>query len=247
MAQADAVQLYAAGSLKGALTDVAKVYEATSGGRVEATFGPSGLLRNEIEDGAKADIFAAANIAHAEALHDAGKAGPVRRFARNNMCALIRPGLNITSDNLLERMLDGGIKLATSTPAADPSGDYAFEIFDKAEALKPGAKAALANKALKLTGARDSAAAPAGRIAYGWHIDKGRANIFLTYCTNALAARKQYSGQKIVDLPDKLAIGAEYGLTVTNGASAAAESLADFILSPGGQNILATYGFSPWK
>ena len=36
-----------------------------------------------------------------------------------------------------------GSKVGTSTPDADPSGDYAFEVFRKAEALKPGAKAAL--------------------------------------------------------------------------------------------------------
>jgi molybdate transport system substrate-binding protein len=28
-------------------------------------------------------------------------------------------------------MLDRGVKLGTSTPKADPSGDYAFEVFRK--------------------------------------------------------------------------------------------------------------------
>ena len=44
------------------------------------------------------------------------------------------------------------MKLGTSTPKADPSGDYAFEVFRKAEAIKPGAQAALEKKALQLTG-----------------------------------------------------------------------------------------------
>ena len=245
--RADTVTLYAAGSLKGALGDVAKAYEAKSGNKVETRFGPSGLLRKEIAGGAKTDVFASANMKHPQALHEAGKAKPVRQFARNKLCALVKPGMNVTTANLLKQMLDPKVKLGTSTPKADPSGDYAFESFARAEALKPGAKVILEGKALKLTGARDSAAPPKGRIAYGWHVDEGRADIFLTYCTNALAARKQYAGQQMVELPDALAVGADYGLTVMNGAPAGAEQLAEFILSPDGQKILASYGFSPGK
>ena len=74
-----------------------------------------------------------------------------------------------------------------------------FEVFTKAEALKPGAQDRLEQKARKLTGAKDSAAPPAGRTVYGWHVAEGRADIFLTYCTNALAAQKQNPGQQIVD------------------------------------------------
>jgi molybdate transport system substrate-binding protein len=244
-AHADTVTLYAAGSLKGALSEVAKAYEAKSGNTVAAKFGPSGILKNELAGGAKADVFASANMAHPKALHDAGKSGPVTRFARNKLCALVKPGLTVTSDTLLDRMLDPQVKLGTSTPKADPSGDYAFESFAKAEALKPGAKAALETKALKLTGAKDSAMPPAGRIAYGWHVAEGRADIFLTYCTNALTAQKQYPGQQRVELPANLSVGADYGLTVMNGVGPAAQTLADFIASADGQKILANYGFAP--
>jgi ABC-type molybdate transport system substrate-binding protein len=246
-ARADTVTLYAAGSLKGALSDVAKAFEKSSGNTVKTKFGPSGLLRKEIADGAKADVFASANMTHPQALHAAGKSGAVRQYARNKLCALVKPGLAVTTANLLDRMLDPNVKLGTSTPKADPSGDYAFESFAKAEAVKPGAKAALEAKALKLTGAKDSAAPPPGRIVYGWHVDEGRADIFLTYCTNARAARKQYPNQQTVELPESLAVGADYGLTVMNGAAGAAQQLADFIVSSDGQNILAAYGFSPGK
>ena len=77
------------------------------------------------------------------------------------------------------------MKVGTSTPKADPSGDYAFEVFAKAEALKAGSRAALEQKALQLTGAPASAQPPAGRNVYGWHVAEGRADIFLTYCTAA--------------------------------------------------------------
>jgi molybdate transport system substrate-binding protein len=244
-AAAETVQLFAAGSLKGALTDVAKAYEAKSGHKVAMKFGPSGLLKKEIADGAKADIFASANMQHPQALFDDGTGGPVVRFARNKLCALVKPGLDVTSANLLARMMDGKVKLGISTPRADPSGDYAIEVFTKAEAIKHSAQDILEQKALKLTGAKDSAIAPAGRIVYGWHVAEGRADIFLTYCTNALAARKQYPDQQLVELPEALSVGADYGLTVISGAPVAAQEFAEFILSAEGQAILAGYGFAP--
>jgi molybdate transport system substrate-binding protein len=83
---------------------------------------------------------------HPQALHDEKKGGPVLRFARNKLCALVRPGFTVDSVNLLERMLDPNVKLGTSTPKADPSGDYAFEVFRKAETIRPGAQAILERK-----------------------------------------------------------------------------------------------------
>ena len=152
----------------------------------------------------------------------------------------MKPGLAVNSASLLESMLDANVKLGTSTPKADPSGDYAFEVFRRAEAIKPGAQAALEKKALQLTGGAGSAAPPAGRTAYGWHVAEGRADIFLTYRTNALAAQKENQEQQIVALPDSLAVGADYGLTVMNGAPAAAQGFADFIMSSQGQQILTS-------
>src|SRR5262249_36824180 len=166
-AAAETIQLYAAGSLKLALTEVARSYEDATGNKVEAKYGASGLLKNEILSGAKADVFASANMEHPQALHDEKKSGPVVRLARNALCALVRLGLKVDSANLLERMLDPAIQLGTSTPKADPSGDYAFEVFRKAEVIKPGAQATLEKKALQLTGNAASAPPPTGRSVYG--------------------------------------------------------------------------------
>jgi molybdopterin-binding protein len=160
--RADTIQLYAAGSLRAALTEVAKSFEAETGNNVQARYGPSGLLKDEIAGGARADVFASANMEHPQALSAAKKIGPVQLFARNRLCALVKSGLKVDSANLLERMLDPAIKLATSTPKADPSGDYALEVFAKAESIRPGARAALEKKAAQLTGSADSAQPPAG-------------------------------------------------------------------------------------
>ena len=159
-ARADIVQLYAAGSLRAALTDVATAFEAESGHAVQAKYGLSGILKAEIARGARADVFASANMEHPRALSAAAKSGPVVLFARNRLCALVKPGLKADSATLLERMLEPAVKLGISTPKADPSGDYAFEVFGKADAIKPGARAVLEGKALQLTGNATSATAP---------------------------------------------------------------------------------------
>jgi molybdenum ABC transporter molybdate-binding protein len=244
-ARAETVQLYAAGSLRSALTEVAKAFEAQTGNNVQAKFGPSGLLKDEIAGGAKADVFASANMEHPQALRAAGKGGPVLLFARNRLCALVKPGLKVDSATLLDRMLDPAIKLGTSTPKADPSGDYALEVFRKADAIKPGARTVLESKALQLMGGANSAQPPAGRLVYGWHIAEGRADIFLAYCTATREAQKQNPGQQIVELPDNLAVGADYGLTVIAGVSSAGEGFARFIVSPASQKILTSFGFAP--
>jgi ABC-type molybdate transport system substrate-binding protein len=240
----DAVLLHAAGSLRGALTEVARDFEKSSGLKVQAKFGASGLLKDEIAAGARAEVFASANMEHPLALVKASKSGPVVLFARNKLCALARPGLAVTRDTPLDRMLDGQVKLGTSTPKADPSGDYAFEVFRKAEAVRQNARPVLEQKALQLTGGPGSAAPPAGRNAYGWHIAEGRADIFLAYCTAARDAQKENAELQMIALPGVLAVSADYGLTVMADASPGAYRFALFTLSPEGQRILASRGFS---
>jgi len=70
-----------------------------------------------------------------------------------------------------------------------------------------------------------------------------KADVFLTYCTNAVLAQKDVQTLKIVRIPDELSVGADYGLLVRNGASNDAWRLAMYILSPEGQRILDEYGF----
>jgi molybdate transport system substrate-binding protein len=89
-----------------------------------------------------------------------------------------------------------------------------------------------------------SPAAPVGRNLYGMLVAQGRADLFLTYCTNATAAVRQNPDQQIVALPDSLAVSADYGLTVMLTASSAAWRFAFFILSNDGQRILANRGFA---
>lgn len=240
---ADDLTLYAAGSLKAALGEVAAAYESGYGTKVNTRFGPSGLLRKAIEEGERPDVFASANMAHPSKLASGGWGRPVVLFARNQLCALAQPDVQLTTDNFLETLLDEDVRLGTSTPKADPSGDYAWELFQKADAVQVGSFDKLSGKALQLTGGPDSQKAPEGRNTYGWVMGEKKADVFLTYCTNAVLAQKEVQDLEIVRVPETLAVGADYGLLVRNEAPDEAWRLAMFILSPEGQEILKSYGF----
>jgi len=242
-ASADSLTLYAAGSLKAALGDVAASYEKAYSSKVLTKFGPSGLLRKSIEGGEKPDVFASANMAHPMKLAANGWGSPVVLFARNKLCALAQPDVKVTTNHLLGTLLDANVRVGTSTPKADPSGDYAWDLFKKADKILAGSFATLSGKALQLTGGPNSAKAPKGRNQYGWVMGEKTADVFLTYCTNAVLAQKEVPNLQIIRIPEELSVGADYGLLVRKDASNAAWRLAMYILSPEGQKILRDYGF----
>lgn len=55
---APVVRVYSAGSLREALSEIAIAHEARTGQKIELTFGASGLLRERIERGEPAQVFA---------------------------------------------------------------------------------------------------------------------------------------------------------------------------------------------
>ena len=241
-AQVTPVQLYAAGSLRDALTEVARQFETQTGQKVALTFGASGLLRERIEKGEAAQVFASADMDHPLRLAQAGGWVAPRVFALNQMCVLAAPSVSASPETLLETMLRPELRVGTSTPKADPSGDYAWALFRRADLLQPGALALLDAKALKLTGGADSPRPPPGRSTYAWIMSEGQADMFVTYCTNAVAAQQDVTNLKIIAVPADLQVAARYGLAAREGDSAAAQ-LAQYILSPPAQTVLKRYGF----
>jgi molybdenum ABC transporter molybdate-binding protein len=238
--------VFAAGSLRAPLTELAKAFESgQSGRRVALTFGPSGLLKERIQGGERADVFASANLEHPQALVAAGKAREVRRFARNALCALATPSAAVTPDTLVDRMLDASVKLGTSTPKADPSGDYAWLMFERIEQRgRTGAYETLAAKALQLTGGPNSPPPP-GQNIYGALVASGKADIFITYCTNAKVAVQEQPGLHVVAVPEPINVSADYGVATLVDAAPLAAGFVEFLLGRDGQAILARYGFSP--
>ena len=240
---ADPIAVVAAGSLREAMTDIARAHEARTGQKLTLSFAASGLLRERIEKGEAAQVFASADMGHPQKLADAGSWSPPRVFVRNQLCALTQAHLNLTPERLLGALLDPAIRLGTSTPKADPAGDYAWALFRKADVVSAGAYVTLDRKALQLTGGPTSPKPPAGRGAYAWVMDQGQADIFLTYCTNAVAAQQEVPRLKIVAVPQQLQVSADYGLTVRRGAHPAAQAFADALLAPSAQAVFARYGF----
>jgi len=237
------IQVLAAGSLSGAFTELAKAYTAHSGTPVATSFGASGLLLQRIEQGTPADVFASANMVHPQTLTREGKAGPTALFARNALCGIARPDTHLTTAALLDRILDPSIKLGTSTPKADPGGDYAWAMFAKAEVVKPGARATLETKALQLVGGPVEPAVPLGQNPIAYFLTTRQADVFLAYCSSGRAAG---AGLETVALPAPLAVAGDYGIVALRGPQeTAAKDFTQYVLSPEGQAVLARYGLQP--
>jgi molybdenum ABC transporter molybdate-binding protein len=240
------VKVFAAGSLTGAMTAVIELYKEKTGEDVQAEFGPAGLLRERIENGERPDIFASANMAHPRTL--AGKAmatAPVV-MARNRICATALPSFGLTSENLLERLLDPKVGVGTSTPKADPGGDYAWAVFQRADGVRPGARAILEKKAQQLVGGKNNPPVPAGQNAMEYWFDQHKVDISLGYCSS----RETTPDPKFskVELPPQLAVTADYGLsviTVEKHSHEAALRFAMFVMTPEAQKLISLYGFSP--
>lgn len=239
----DTLEVFAAGSLREALTEVVAHSPPHSGYKINLTFGASGLLRERIEQGAAAQVFASADTSHPERLARSVEWKKPVVFVRNVLCLLTQPEVSIVPGGLLDTLLRPEIRLGTSTPVADPSGDYAWALFRKADTVRPGAFALLDAKALKLTGGADSPKPPAGRGTYAWVMDQRQADVFLTYCTNAVASQREVPRLKVFQIPVDLQVGAAYGLTVRSGAGAAAQKFADYLLSTEAQTIFERFGF----
>jgi molybdate transport system substrate-binding protein len=242
------LQIYAAGSISGALTALAKQYAASGGQPVEVSGGPAGVLLERIEHGANVDVYISANMAHPQRLSDAGKSTAPVILARNSLCVMTRPDVGLTSANLLDRLLDPKIKIGTSTPGADPGGDYTWAWFAKADTIHPGARAILEAKAQKLAGGSVAPVIPGNGSAVKYFLLQKKVDAFFSYCSSHDKAPDQ-DLVKIM-LPANLNISADYGMSVLLHSAdparqAAASRFAFYLLTPAAQRVLADYGFIP--
>lgn len=234
----ETIRVLAAGSLRHALPIIAAAFERDTGILVPLTLGPAGLLRERIEAGEPFDLFASANMAHPQRLVALGLAEETTCFIRNRLCILARADLGLTPENLVEVLSAPTTRIGTSTPGDDPSGDYAFEMFDRVEAQHPGLGTSLKHRAQQLVGGRN---APPGRSAAGL-IAEGVVDLFLGYASNARLHEKDPK-LRIMELPPRFSPRVEYGMALRSGASEVARKLRGFLLSPVGQGILEACGF----
>ena len=239
------IRVFAAGSLTGAMTAVAKLYSQQTGQQIETIFGPAGLLLERIENREPADILVSANMDHPQKLADEGFATQPVVVVHNRLCATALPEFKLTTENLLDRLLDPRVGLGTSTPKADPGGDYAWMMFAKAEKMRPGAQATLEKKAQQLVGGTNNPPVPKGQDAVKYFFAQKKVDIFLGYCSS----RQTTPDPEVtsVEMPAALSITADYGLSVVTRepkSHDAAYRFALFLLSPQAQKVISKYGFT---
>ncbi len=241
-AAAAPVQIYAAGSLTAAMQALIDASGQPRAAFAPPVFGPAGLLRERLEKGEHADLFASADMAQPARLAASNPKIRVTPFTANRMCVLSKKTLGLTAANLLDKMLSPALRLATSTPGADPGGDYAMAVFDKADAIHPGAGAVLRAKALHLLGTPATMVPVNGRSPTAAIFLDGKADALIYYCSGAAAVLKDVPDLASLPLPDALEVHPTYGLAhLTDNAEAA--RFADFIRSAKGQEVLSHFGF----
>lgn len=241
---AEPVAVFAAGSLRGVVNDLAS--EANSALSIElvSTFGGSGLLAERIEKGEKADLFLSADLGSPQKLTSQGRTVvPVIAFARNRMCIVSRKSAGVTSANLVDRLLAKNMRLKTSTPVADPSGDYAWSIFDRIESTRPGAGTSLKDKAKSLMDVTAPTVAP-GQSAAAALFAADKIDISITYCSASAGLEKEVPGLTSFEVPAQLDPHPLYGAAVLSDRPQTLR-LVLFLLSEKGQAILARNGLVP--
>jgi molybdate transport system substrate-binding protein len=184
------------------MTELGEAYRKESGLGISVSYGPSGKLRENIEQGRQADVFASASVEHTAALAAKKLLSRSVTFAYNELCVVSTPALGLTEANLVETLLKPAVRLATSTPVSDPMGDYTWQFFRNADKAQPGAFTRFDTKALKLSGA--SAPAPGQKLPYVTVFEDGKADAYVMYCTNAASTLRALPDLKVLRIPDAL-------------------------------------------
>jgi molybdate transport system substrate-binding protein len=232
-----ALTVFAAASLKKPFADVEAVYRTGHPGVfLSFSFGASGLLQTQIEQGAPADVFASADARDPQELAAGGFAtGPVTIFASNRL-AVVVPMANragVTSPRDLARP---GLKVVAAGDDV-PVTEYANQLLDNLakEAAYPADFAARVKA--NVVSQEDNAAAILAKI----ELDEGDAAI--VYLSDARSSAKVSS----VALPARANVQATYAAVAVRRSTHAAASAVfiAWLAAPEGQAILARHGFLP--
>ena len=233
--------LVAAGSLQAVLDEILVAYRAQGGAAFDVRYGPSGKLREEIENGMSIDVFASASTQHTEELARKNLLSQSKVLTYNELCVIARPQLEMCEENVLDILMTPSVRVATSTPVSDPMGDYTWEFFRRADTMRPGFHALLDRKAIRLSGV----AMPAPGAAYLPYITAftdDRADAYIAYRTNALIVCRTLPELDIVRIPQACNVRSTYGIAARSD-SADGKTFVDFALSADAQRILQRHGF----
>jgi molybdate transport system substrate-binding protein len=234
---ATSLRVYAAASLKGALTKIEPAYETAHGGVTLAiSTDSSAALETKIEQGAPADVFLSADTANPQKLVDHGlSAGSVVPFASNRLTVIV-PTTNPASITSPGDLAKSGVKVIAAGPSV-PITQYANQLVEKLATLPASPRDFAARYEANIVSREDNVAAIVTKVALG----EGDAGI--VYATDA----KTSASVAAVTIPDAANITATYGGVVLAASSNPAQA-ADFlrwVAGPDGQAILRSFGFLP--
>jgi molybdate transport system substrate-binding protein len=190
------------------------------------TFGGSGALEVQIEQGAPADVFAAASPEQPAALYAKGLVSKPAEFATNTL-VLIVPRSNPAHIRSVADITKPGVKLVICD-ATVPCGDYARKVFTNLGITATAMK----NVVSQTTDVTQTVA----------QVALGQADAGFVYITDADAAKGKVG---VVRLPAKAKPGAKDYIAVVKGAKhpTAAAAFVKAVLSPEGQAKLLAAGF----
>jgi molybdate transport system substrate-binding protein len=190
------------------------------------TFGGSGALETEIEQGAPADVFAAASPKQPAALYAKGLVEKPVEFATNKL-VLIVPKSNPAHITSVADITKPGVKLVICN-ATVPCGDYARTAFANLGITT----AAMKNVVSQTTDVTQTVA----------EVAVGQADAGFVYITDADAAQGKVA---VVRLPAKAKPDAEDFIAVVKASphQTAAKAFVQKVLSAQGQAVLGAAGF----
>jgi molybdate transport system substrate-binding protein len=220
------ITVFAAASLKGTFTELARTFEAENPGTTVAlSFAGSSDLASQISQGAPADVFAPADLANMKKVQDAGLVdGAARNFATNTLAIAVAPG-NPAEITALKDLARPGLKLVTCARQV-PCGTAAATAAEAAGGV------------LNPVSEENAVTDVLGKVA------SGEADAGLVYGTDIKAAGSKVAG---IQFPESGSAVNTYPIAGVAGGrnKAAARAFLDLVTGPEGRRVLAAAGFGP--
>jgi molybdate transport system substrate-binding protein len=233
-ASAERLTVFAASSLTDAFSELGRAFDARTGHTTTFQFAGSQTLRTQLQNGARADVFASANSAQFTPLVQGGLIGAGQNFVRNQL-TVIAPK-NSPRVNTLSDLIRPGLKLVIAD-AAVPAGEYTRRMLgaiDRAGTYGPDFSARfLKNVVSQEPNVRQVAL----------KVQLGEADAAVVYRTDVTPALRE--SVRVVPLPSRFNQTASYPIGVLDraGSPQAARAFVQYVLSAEGQKILRKWGF----
>ncbi|UQN05425.1 molybdate ABC transporter substrate-binding protein [Deinococcus sp. QL22] len=230
--------VFAAASLTDAFTELGRAFDTTSGHKTTFQFAGSQLLRTQLENGAKADVYASANDAQFAPLVTKGLVQTGQPFVRNRLM-VIAPRGNPAVQTLTD-LAKPGVKLVLADKTV-PVGDYTRRMLTAID------QAATYGKDFSARVLKNVVSEEPNVRQVALKIQLGQGDAAVVYVTDVTPALKP--SVRIIALPTRFNQSASYPLGVVKGSASpeAAQAFVAYVLSAKGQSILKKWGFQPPK